>query len=177
MIGTLINPSVRASLIAGVCTLAAALTLVPREHPGLGASDVGAPRPNLVSDEDIRKSDNLSPERTLLRWWQAAQLEDLATLMSLTAGRAVQGRAGEVASATHEVARALGKPRVVRRRETGRNRVAVGVVVESFTVGNRKPVAAFPYTFRLTWTGGGWRLADASYLLRSARDIGKVEDG
>jgi len=125
---------------------------------------------NLISEGELARAREGTPERAFLEWWQAVQFRDVDSVLALSTDRALEGVRAEVRAAIAEVASVLGKPRVVARRDVAGD-MSLRVLVESFVAGRDGPVASSPYSFRVARNGGRWRVDDVRYLLTTARNL------
>jgi hypothetical protein len=131
----------------------------------------GATHPNLVTDAEIERYPEGSPQRAVLDWFQAVQFRDEAGVRQSTTDREVERVSRKTLDdAVALIGPALGKPRVVSTRTRG-TRAAIRLFIQSFVPGKREPVGETPSTFYLTRTGDGWRVDDVRYLVAAWAEI------
>jgi hypothetical protein len=134
----------------------------------------------LVTQRDIDATAAASPQRTVVEWFQAIQFRDGRGTFDML-GPAERHRLGYpvVASATDVVGVALGRPNITSTNVSG-TRARVTLTVEGYLPQTLyvdrylPPDSTTRLTITLSRVGVGWLIDDASYLLRSAREIGQV---
>jgi hypothetical protein len=126
---------------------------------------------HLITQADVSSRPAGSPDRSVVEWFKAIQHRDQAGVYGLltpAARRRVSARS--VGVAARIVSGAVGKPDIVGVAVRG-DRAAVRLLMLSYVPGGGAPASAYPFTVGLARLDGRWWIADASYLMNSARDI------
>lgn len=130
----------------------------------------------LIKAGDVAETRPGSPERTLVRWWQAMQysnFDEAYELLAPTQQREYTRRAFQRAAGYATVGGFYSKPEVVERRGQGStSTLLVNLLV--FEAGKIAGVA--PTVFRLERVDDRWQLADLRFFESKAKE-GRAADG
>jgi hypothetical protein len=153
-----------ASLTVAACGGARATAPVT-PPPQLAAS------PNLITTDDINTKPVSTPERTVLEWAQAIQFSDPRTVLSLYTPEAIaDGGRRRIEDAVLDIGASLGRPEFVQVDAVEPKLERVRGFLVSYDA-NRAPVYRQPVTLNLVLRADGWKLNDATVLLRTHADL------
>jgi hypothetical protein len=167
-------PAFATILIAlGVLGLAACGASSHNSHQGsslAAATTIGAPPPNLVTQQQIAAYPAGSPPHALLEFWQALQFSDAPGARSLVAPQALAVLTpARFKAMIQTVGDDVPGLRIVNTTQTGAD-ASVRVFLLLYAR-NRTLSASTPQTFSLREGPHGYQLSDLSYFQRVARAI------
>lgn len=119
---------------------------------------------NIVTESQVKRQPATSPQRSLLRWWQAIQYQDTATVVDLTELRVLnvigRERVGQIARAVGPALPGLQVIATTTQGAEARSRVAI-LTYKDGEVDRR---STLPYTFQLIREQGVWKVNGLRYL-------------
>jgi hypothetical protein len=131
-------------------------------------------KPNVITESELNHSPQGSPSRALLEFVQAVQFQDLAGAQdAFTPAVVKRVGAKRLRAAAKAVGSQFGRPQIVSTQPAGTGSVRLRVLLISYDPQGR-PSLSVPITFTLRRLDGVWKLADATYLLDTYRDLQAV---